>query len=72
MSLFIEAEVIAGTDIKEAAYELMGLANKLGHTVKSKFQDVTLLACTDGTPEQLIDNWYRVRELDMPYKIARS
>lgn len=71
-SLFIDVRIKPGASIEHAAEDLMQLAKQLGNTVCADFNGVHLLACTDGTAGQLVDNWHREMQSDRQHKMARS
>lgn len=72
-SFYIAATVWPGSDISQTCVDLMILAKRLGVTIRSEFNGVTLLACPDGTPEKLEREWRSESEKPATiYRCARS
>ena len=59
MNLIIKVELLAGTDIRDACYDICELAQRSSCMIESNFNGMTLFATSNSKPEDLIDE-YRV------------
>ena len=49
----VKVDLFAGTDIKDASWEMCELANRIGCKIEAKFNSVTLWARPGDNPMQL-------------------
>jgi hypothetical protein len=65
MGMILKVDVVAGTDVKDAARQMIGLAGMLGVMIETSFNGVTLLARWDDTPERIAGE-YRAKGTRLP------
>lgn len=71
-NITVNVDIDGGTDIKDACYEAVELANKLNVVVKFKFNSVICLAIPSGNPENLINSWASELDSKKQIKIATT
>lgn len=71
-SLSLEVEVSAGTDVKTASRDLVGLADFLGLCVTAKFNEILLMAHPGGNADWLEANWWTQMKSKFTHRIAVS
>lgn len=58
-SIFIEVQLVLGTDIPEVGIpDLVALANRLGCSVRTRANDVTIIAHPGDDPVDLVLGWH--------------
>ena len=72
MSLHVNVEFFAGTDISTGSSELIALANKLGCTVMADFNGVSLMGCPGDDPLSLENKYHFELNGKKSYKLARA
>jgi hypothetical protein len=72
MSLTIRVEISPGTEISRGSYEIINLANKLGHTVIGDFNGVTLMGQPGDDPLSLENKYYWLINNKIETKVACS
>jgi hypothetical protein len=70
--LYVEVEVLGGTDIKVAASEACALANRIGIGVRFEFNEVSCHASPGGEPEALVSNFHEALNSKGRFKMAFS
>ena len=57
--MYLTVELTAGTEIKDAAKEMMALAVKLDVSVKADFNGIEIFVASYGSEQLLVDNYHR-------------
>lgn len=70
MSITIEVDVLAGSDIFTTAREMQSVSDKLGITVTAKFNGVKLMFKHGDDPNKMAENYRKELSSSSPYKIA--
>lgn len=70
MSIFLNVEISAGTDINEAARDAIELADRVGVTVMFGFNGVRCMACPGDNAARLAQAWNKA--FDNGHMIARG
>lgn len=68
----IEVELELAASIEEVAIQLCQLASTMQVKLRTKFNDVILLAVPRGDPAALVDNFHKAAASKSIYKIATN
>jgi hypothetical protein len=71
LNVTLKVELMAGTDIADACFDLCELANRVGWMVEAKFNDVCLWAHPGDNPVKLVDAYHVELKSKSRIKIAQ-
>ena len=57
--MYLTVELTAGTDIADAAKEMIALAKKLDVLIKANFNGIHIHAASYGSVQLLVDNYHK-------------